>query len=69
MGGFIPKPPSAGPKFNMPSKPGGTPPRPPPGGGGSGRDAERASLREQMRNASGDNLAKLSDRFNALNSK
>lgn len=71
MGGFIPKPPAAMPKFSAPSKPGSSRPpnSPPPGGGGSGRDAERAALREQMSSASGDNLARLSDQYNALNSR
>jgi len=71
MGGFIPKTPGAMPKFSAPSKPSRPPSSPPPGGGGSGsgRDAERAALRERMRNASGDSLARLSDQYNALNFK
>lgn len=72
MGGFIPKPPAAMPKFSAPSKLGSSsrpPSSPPPGGGGGGRDAQRAALREQMKGASGDNLARLSEQYNSLNFK
>jgi len=72
MGGFTPKTNlgrGAPPTFNRPPPGSGNRPPSSSGGGGSRRDAERAALREQMRNASGDNLARLSDQYNALNFK